>query len=115
MKEKGNRVSKNDGTVQTNYIQGADGKSEAVRTSTQTNPTYNIWGGELIGQVRRSGAGLRRYYYLKDHLGSNRVTVQGGDVIQADDFSGTLSQWTTPPGCTGFYICFQAYANQINL
>jgi len=54
-----------------------------------TNPgiiTHNIWGNDLVGQVRRNG-GLTRYYHLKDHLGSIRVTVDAaGNAVAYDDY-----------------------------
>ena len=56
-----------------------------------------------MGQARRSGPAITRYYYLKDHLGTNRMTVRGDSTVLADDFSGTLSQWTTAMG-SGFSI-----------
>ncbi len=81
-----------------------------VKGDVVTTPTYNIWGNDHIGQVRRNGSTLTRYYYLKDHLGSIRATVKGGDVQVADDFSGTLSKWTTVLG-TGFSIISGELAN----
>jgi len=69
------------------YVNGADGKTEAV--VDVSNPgiiTHNIWGNDLIGQVKRNG-GLTRYYHLKDHLGSVRVTVDAdANVVAYDDF-----------------------------
>ena len=54
-----------------------------------TNPgiiTHNIWGNDLVGQVKRNG-GLTRYYHLKDHLGSIRVTVDAaGNAVAYDDY-----------------------------
>lgn len=66
-------------------------------------PVYNVWGLDNLGQVRRSGSTLTRYSYLKDHLGSIRMTVNGGTIVVADDFSGDLSKWTTVLG-GGFFI-----------
>jgi hypothetical protein len=69
------------------YVNGADGKTEAV--VDVSNPgiiTHNIWGNDLIGQVKRNG-GFTRYYHLKDHLGSVRVTVDAdANVVAYDDF-----------------------------
>ena len=54
-----------------------------------TNPgiiTHNIWGNDLVGQVKRNGS-LTRYYHLKDHLGSVRVTVDAsGNSVAYDDY-----------------------------
>ena len=59
-----------------------------------TNPgiiTHNIWGNDLVGQVRRNGS-LTRYYHLKDHLGSVRVTVDAsGNSVAYDDYDPCLS------------------------
>jgi RHS repeat-associated protein len=86
------------------YVGGADGKTEVVYAGSTSNPSYNVFGANgLIGQVKRTGAALNRIYHLKDHLGSVRVTVRGDSTVLADDFSGTLSQWTTVLG-SGFTI-----------
>ena len=69
------------------YVNGANGQTEAV--VDVTNPgiiTHNIWGNDLVGQVRRNGS-LTRYYHLKDHLGSIRVTVDAsGNRVASDDY-----------------------------
>ncbi len=46
-----------------------------------------IWGNDLIGQVNLTPTSLNRYYYLKDHLGSIRATVDGtGTVTSYDEY-----------------------------
>ena len=50
------------------------------------NYTYNIWGNDNIGQVRVNGT-VNRYYYLKDHLGSIKMTVGStGNIVGYDDY-----------------------------
>jgi RHS repeat-associated protein len=83
------------------YLNGADGKTEAVNWNGSTsNYTYNIWGDENIGQIRITGAyqtgqpgppvfvvSWNRYYYLKDHLGTVRMTVDAAaNVVSYDDY-----------------------------
>ena len=83
----GNRVQKYDGYATTYYIQGADGKTEAFWVNYQTKPVYNIWGLDNVGQVKRNGTTLTRFYYLKDHLGSIKMTVNSsGGVDSWNDF-----------------------------
>jgi uncharacterized protein RhaS with RHS repeats len=49
--------------------------------------TYNIWGIDNIGQVVYRYPGANRYYYLKDHLGSIRMTVDAsGNVVGYNDY-----------------------------
>jgi RHS repeat-associated protein len=51
------------------------------------NYTYNIWGNDNIGQVSVTSSSTNRYYYLKDHLGSIKMTVGStGNVVGYDDF-----------------------------
>jgi RHS repeat-associated protein len=103
----GQRVFKQTGTgVSTYYIADASGKTLAVVKSSTGNPVFNLWGNDHIGQLVVSyGAGGNgivqgletplvtqprsdtRYYFLKDHLGSVRVTVDvSGNVTSYDDF-----------------------------
>ena len=79
----GNRFRKYDGVVYTNYVNGADGNTEAITTSNLPTTTYTLWGADNIGKVIRNGTALTRYYYLKDHLGSVRMTVDAGGVPQS--------------------------------
>ena len=54
-----------------------------------SNLTYNILGagGDNIGQVKVVNESPTRFYYLKDHLGSIRMTVDGsGNVVGYDDY-----------------------------
>jgi RHS repeat-associated protein len=103
----GQRVFKQTGTgVSTYYIPDAGGRTLAVVKSNTGLPVFNLWGNDHIGQLVVSyGAGGNgivqglvtplvtqprndsRYYFLKDHLGSVRVTVDvGGNVTSYDDF-----------------------------
>lgn len=70
------------------YVNGADGKTEAVAWSyTGSNYTYNIWGNDLIGQIRTGIETINRFYYLKDHLGTIRMTVDAdANVVGYDDY-----------------------------
>jgi RHS repeat-associated protein len=53
--------------------------------------------------VDKTGSAYSGNYFLKDHLGSIRSTLKGGESVITDDFSGTLSQWSTVRG-SGFAI-----------
>jgi RHS repeat-associated protein len=83
----GNRVRKAQGTATyPMYFNGADGKTEVV-VPTVLTATHNILGNDMVGQVKRSSSTWSRYYYLKDHLGNIRVTVNAsGGVENADDY-----------------------------
>ena len=83
----GVRVQKTVGSVYTWYVGGRDPKTEIVYSNSTSNPTYNIWAAENVGQVSRNGSTLTRYYYLKDHLGNIRMTVNSsGDVDGYADY-----------------------------
>jgi len=83
----GNRVRKYNGVETNYYLHGIDGRTEIVTDKASTWATYNLYGLDLIGQVRREGATWNRYYFLKDHLGSIRVTVNAsGNVVAYDDY-----------------------------
>ena len=99
----GQRAIKLVNSAYTWYIPGASGVSEVLYANATTNPTYLVHGNDVVAQVKRTGPALTRYYYLKDHLGTNRMTVRGDSIVLADDFSGTLSQWTTAMG-SGYCI-----------
>jgi RHS repeat-associated protein len=103
----GQRVFKQTGTgVSTYYIADISGKTLAVVKSNTGYPVFNLWGNDHIGQLQ-VGYGVNgsivvqgletplvvqprsdtRYYFLKDHLGSVRVTVDvSGNVTSYDDF-----------------------------
>jgi RHS repeat-associated protein len=103
----GQRVFKQTGTgVSTYYIADISGRTLAVVKSSTGNPVFNLWGNDHIGQLQvvygAGGNGIvqgletplvtqprsdTRYYFLKDHLGSVRVTVDvSGNVTSYDDF-----------------------------
>ena len=88
----GNRVRTSaEGSSNNFYFDGAGGQTEAVcLLPYSSNLTYNILGsgGDNIGQVKvLNGAVSGRYYYLKDHLGSIRMTVDvSGNVVGYDDY-----------------------------
>ncbi len=53
---------------------------EIVKTDN-SQITNNIFGNDNIGQIKRNGSSLKRYYYLKDHLGSIKMIVNTGDTM----------------------------------
>jgi RHS repeat-associated protein len=76
------RCSKFDGSATTLYVNGSDGKTETL-VSNSAYWTYNLWGLDNVGQSKRSGSALTRYYYVKDHLGDTRVTVNTSGGIDS--------------------------------
>ena len=85
--QEGNRVRTYNGVKTNYYINGIDGKTEVVTDKTSSWATYNLYGLDLIGQIRREGATWNRFYFLKDHLGSVRVIVDAsGNVVAYDDY-----------------------------
>ena len=70
------------------YVQGADGNTEAiVDISGPQLMTHNILGNGNIGKIARNGGTLSRFYYLKDHLGSIRMTVDvNGSPVSYDHY-----------------------------
>jgi RHS repeat-associated protein len=87
----GNRVRNTiSGTSDNFYFNGADGKTEAVSLVAHgSNLIYNILGagGDNIGQVKVAKKTTKRYHYLKDHLGSIKVTVDAsGNAVGWDDY-----------------------------
>jgi len=73
------------------YFRDYDGSTEAVCLYPySSNLTYNILGagGDNIGQVKVVNNSVTgRYYYLKDHLGSIRVTVDAnGNRVGWNDY-----------------------------
>jgi RHS repeat-associated protein len=87
----GNRVRNTiSGTSDNFYFYGADGNTEVVcNLPYSSNLTYNILGAgdDNIGQVKVVSQSPTRYYYLKDHLGSIKMTVNTvGAVVGYDDY-----------------------------
>ncbi len=79
----GLRTEKRIGNTVTHYVRGKDGEVLAsyVNNAIQSQPIYA--GGEMIGNYDRS----QRRYYIKDHLGSIRTTVdESGVVVGYDDY-----------------------------
>ena len=76
----GNRTRKTvTGSTDRFYFNGIDGKTEALCLMPYSSDfTYNIWGNnDNIGQVKvQNNSVIGRYYYLKDHLGNIKMTVQ---------------------------------------
>lgn len=70
------------------YVNNESGQNEAVvDASDNSKITNNIIGNDNIGQIDRDGSTLTRYYYLKDHLGSIRMTVNtSGSVVGYNDY-----------------------------
>jgi RHS repeat-associated protein len=83
------------------YINDVQGRTLAVVKADGTG-FINLWGNDMIGQMKLD-TNRTRYYYLKDHLGTIRMTVQAGETMLQDDFSSGLGQWTTVFG-SGFSI-----------
>ena len=83
----GSRVRKRIGGSSDYYINGIDGRTEVITNFNGAWATYNLYGLDQIGQIRRSGSTWDRFYFLKDHLGSVRVTVNAsGNVVSYDDY-----------------------------
>ena len=97
----GNRFRKqvcslSDGSItsDTYYAIDSAGKTEAVVQGVNgVNYTYNIWGNDMIGQVRMNGTTQNRFYYMKDpqrgvpHLGTIKMTVDApANVVSYDDY-----------------------------
>ena len=83
----GRRVRKDDATATEYYVNGSSGETEAVVKSDESGATHNILGLDNLGQVKRSGSNWAKYYYLKDHLGTIKMTVDGSAaVVGYDDY-----------------------------
>ncbi len=85
----GSRVQKYaSGGTNTYYINDPTGKTETVQTGTANSVyTYNIWGNDMLGQVKDNAGSLSRYYYLKDHLGDIKMVLnQSGGVDSYNDY-----------------------------
>jgi RHS repeat-associated protein len=84
----GSRIFKRD---QNNYAKyyynGADGKTKAYQGTSDLWMTYITEGAEVDGYIKRINTSLSRYYYVKDHVGSIRVTVaSAGDIVAYNDY-----------------------------
>ncbi len=56
---------------------------ETIIGSSSTTNRYYIWGLDHLGLIQSSA----RYYYLKDHLGSIRMTInKNGKVVSYNDY-----------------------------
>ncbi|WP_409029386.1 RHS repeat domain-containing protein [Gracilimonas sediminicola] len=80
----GSRVKKKvSGGTDTHYIRGANGETVAVYQGGSAEFFNILAGAEIIGTYD----GSQRRFFLKDHLGSIRTTVdQGGAVDGYDDY-----------------------------
>lgn len=82
--EDGNRVRKEVvGGVESTYVRGADGQTIAVYENGSRAFVNLLGGGQMLGTYD----GSQRRYFLKDHLGTVRTTVdQTGAVDGYDDY-----------------------------
>jgi RHS repeat-associated protein len=79
----GNRVKKKMGSTETHYVRGAGGETIAVYENDVVQFHNMLAGSDVIG----TWDGTQRRYFLKDHLGSVRTTVdQSGNVDGYDDY-----------------------------
>jgi len=79
----GNRVKKKMGSTETHYVRGAGGETIAVYENDVVQFYNMLAGSDVIG----TWDGTERRYFLKDHLGSVRTTVdQSGNVDGYDDY-----------------------------
>jgi RHS repeat-associated protein len=78
------------------YFNGADGRTEVINLAAN-NFTYNILGagGDNIGQLKVQSESPESFFYLKDHLGSVRMTTDNDeDLVGYDDFYPYCLQMT---------------------
>ncbi|WP_409029388.1 RHS repeat domain-containing protein [Gracilimonas sediminicola] len=79
----GKRVRKRVGSTDVHYVRGIDGQVLAVYNNDNLEYHNVFAGSEMVGSYDRS----QRRYFLKDHLGSIRTTVdQYGNVDGYDDY-----------------------------
>lgn len=82
----GKRIRKDVGSTEY-YVNGPGGETEVVVKGDASGATHSILGRDNLGQVKRSGAAFARYYYLKDHLGTIKMTVNSMcDTVGHDDY-----------------------------
>ncbi len=81
----GTRISKTVGKNTTYYTHGVSGNAEmeTIIGTSSTTSRYYIWGLDHLGHITSA----MHYYYLKDHLGSIRMTVNNnGKVVSYNDY-----------------------------
>ena len=108
----GDRIKKVASGATTFYVPGADGKTELVSNDgVLGSARINIWGRDMLGHTARryyptvlpfgycftvfhrirvdynplTAPTVYRYYYLKDHLGTIRMTVNQSGAISSYD------------------------------
>jgi hypothetical protein len=65
------------------YVRDLSGKELAIYSDT-TLSQWNVFGLDNVGKINSDN---KRYYYMKDHLGSTRATINSTNiVISADDY-----------------------------
>ena len=83
----GKRIRKDAGSTEVLYVNGLTGETEAVVKSDASGATHSMLGRDNLGQVKRSGTTFARYYYLKDHLGTIKMTVDAScNTTGYDDY-----------------------------
>jgi RHS repeat-associated protein len=83
------------------YVYDASGVKQSVRhTSASGDPVSRSYSGNKVyengnlkmilteeGYVEKEGSSFNHYYYLKDHLGSNRVVLDAsGNIVQSTEY-----------------------------
>ena len=101
----GSRVQKySNGGTNTYYVNDPTGKTEAVQTGTANGVyTYNIWGNDMLGQVKDNAGNLSRFYYLKDHLPSKIICMSGWRKALIGDIKMTLASNGSVAGYNDYY------------
>jgi len=68
------------------YSKGIDGKDLCIYKNNEVEQ-WNIYGLDNVGKLQKDGNKLFLFYYLKDHLGSVRATVDDeGSLISSEDY-----------------------------
>ncbi|MFZ1288494.1 MAG: RHS repeat-associated core domain-containing protein [Melioribacteraceae bacterium] len=83
----GNRIYKENGSLKDFYLRDNSG-NEIVIYDLNTNSVkqFNIIGNGLVGYIKL-GSPDERFYFVKDHLGSVRASVdENGEIISAKDY-----------------------------